>query len=144
MTIQKINTAYCKMMGLDHPEVKKMNTLSSVLAFALLVITCLGMSGVIPGSRFGWTVLGLGGATMLLHLHGGNLKNRKIDLISWAIFASTLIVLGALGGTNILSNVQVGYGCLTVLTASLIFYGVILRGIAAKKVHAERATLAVV
>jgi|GEM_PF-4222041 hypothetical protein len=79
------------------------HSLDTIIYLALPIIGFLGACGIMPGSTFGWTGVGLGCGSLLLQLAPGNLKDRKITLLTGGLVASLVIVLAALGVANILT-----------------------------------------
>lgn len=93
--------------------------LAAIASIALLVIGSMGVAGHFTNPTFGWVVAGLGGGAFIANLAYGNLKERKWLLISGALIAAIYVTVGILGGMNMLTSVQVGWGVVGPLIASM-------------------------
>ncbi|MCH9627571.1 MAG: hypothetical protein S4CHLAM2_12120 [Chlamydiales bacterium] len=100
----------------------KTNILVRVMLTALFVFGCVAAGGVLSPAAAGWTAVGGGGAALLMQLAGGNLRNRKADLIVGGLFAISLITVGSLGGAGILTGAQVGYCLIGILAGEALLY----------------------
>ena len=107
--IHKYTAPYSQLMGSTTPCARATNLVGKVLLVALFVIGCVGAAGAFSGSAMGWTTLGVGLSYLGVKLLGGNLKERKVDLIAAAVMVASLIIFGALGGVGLLTGAQVGY-----------------------------------
>lgn len=94
---------------------------TALTAITTLVIGVLGMSGVLSSTTAGWVILGLGAGGGIMRISLGNLSGRRIYLIATTLVALAFVVLGALGGTGILSATQLGWGIIGTSLASPIF-----------------------
>jgi hypothetical protein len=114
--------------------------LSAITGLTLFIIGCVGAAGAFPGSAIGWVTVGLAGGGFALNLAVGNLEKRKVELIVGALVAAVLITVGALGGTGLLSTIQVGWGIIGASLASLPVSCVAacLKGRHIEQVHMER------
>jgi len=92
-------------------------TAMTVAAVALVIIGALAVSGVLTGPALGWSVCGLGGASVVTHLMSSKWKHS--DFGRSALASVTFVALGALGATGVLSGFQVGMGVLGTTIASL-------------------------
>ncbi len=101
-------------------------SLSEIAILALFIIGCIGASGAFPGSMsIGWTAVGVGSGLAVLSVCAGNLRGRKLKVLTSALMAATLITVGALGGAGILSATQVSWAIVgTVLVSIPIRYGI--------------------
>jgi hypothetical protein len=106
---QRYNAAYDKMMGNTTQCAKIANLLGNGILLAVFVIGCLGAGGVFSGAVMGWIVVGLGAGYMAMKLLGGNVRNRRIDLISSTVVAASILTFGALGVTGVLATAHIGY-----------------------------------
>ena len=106
------------------------NHTATVLLVALFVIGIAATTGALSGVATATCVSGLGGGAMVTQLLGGNLKNRKFDVLTSALFATTLLVVGALGFGGVLSAAQMGQGVIGTLLIQGAFYFCIARPIA--------------
>ncbi len=86
------------------------STLATLSTLALFTISCVAAAGAFPSPYMGYVAIGLGGFSIAMNLAGGNLGERKVQVIIHAVIAALYITLGALGAAGILSNVQLGWG----------------------------------
>ncbi len=100
----------------------KTNILIRVMLTALFVFGCVAAGGVLSPAAAGWTAVGIGGAAFLVQLAGGNLQNRKADLIVGGLFATALVTIGSLGGVGMLAGAQVGYCLVGILAGEALLY----------------------
>ena len=107
--INKYTVPYRELLGSTTERARVTNLLGKILLVALFVIGCVGASGAFGGSAMGWTTLGVGVSYLGVKLIGGNLKERKVDLIAAAIIVASLIIFGTLGGVGLLTAAHVGY-----------------------------------
>ncbi|MCH9628200.1 MAG: hypothetical protein S4CHLAM2_18550 [Chlamydiales bacterium] len=107
-------------------RVKAALSLSEVAIVALFMIGCIGASGAFPGSMsIGWAAVGGGAGLAVLSVCAGNLRGRKLKVLTSALMAATLITVGALGGAGILSATQVGWALIgTVLVSIPLRFGI--------------------
>lgn len=101
--------SYSAFVGNNTEKSKFSACAGGTLFCALFIIGILAASGTFPGSAMGWTTVGIGGGYLLVKLLGGNLQNRKVDLLSSALLGALIVTFGALGASAILTPAQVGY-----------------------------------
>jgi len=117
-----VQHGYIDRSGENYTAAGKANILSNVMLVALFVIGIVAATGAMSATAAGWTAVGLGGAALAIQFCGGNLKNRKVDLILAAVVAATIITMGALGGAGVLTGAQVGYSLIGIIGTQAIFY----------------------
>ncbi len=108
------------------------NLAVNITLFALSVISIVAVAGALPSPAMGWCTLGIGGGVILMQLSGGQFKKRLFDLISTAVFAGAIMTIGALGGAGFLTGSVVGYSMIGIVSAHLLFFGLIVRGMVVK------------
>jgi hypothetical protein len=90
------------------PKSSPVKILAIVTLLALLIIGSVGAAGVFPGTTtIGWVTLGLASALSLFSI--ALFKSDKANAVT-ILSGVALIIIGALGGTGILSPTQVGWG----------------------------------
>lgn len=82
-----------------------------LIGVALFIIGCIGAAGAFNGTAIGWTTLGLAGSSLLLTASLWD-KKHKWALIEGMVIFAALVVIGALGGSGIITGTGVGYGIL--------------------------------
>lgn len=102
--------------------------LNAVNLMALLVIGSMAAAGHFFNPTFGWVVTGLGAWVFLLTLCEGTLKHRKWDIIPAltcaALISATFVTVGILGGLNMFTTAQVGWGVAgTIISVSGLMLG---------------------
>lgn len=97
--------------------------LSFITSLALFIIGYAALTGAFPGAALPWVTVGLGGGGFLLTLALGDFQTRRFVLISRALMAASLIILGVLGGVSVLSTAEVAFGIIgTTIAAFGISY----------------------
>lgn len=69
--------------------------IADITIIALFVIGGMGVAGYFPGSTLPYTAMGVAGAIFIFKIAGGNLGNRKLELIATVL--STAIIMTAAG-----------------------------------------------
>jgi hypothetical protein len=123
----------------NYTRAGKMNIVSNVMLVALFIIGILAATGGMSAAAAGWSAVGLGGGALIAQLLGGDLKNRKVDLILTALCAAGLIAVGALGGTGVLTSAQLGYSLIGIVGVNAIFWCCCCRALAARQAQTQRA-----
>ncbi|MBS0623068.1 MAG: hypothetical protein JSS62_00425 [Verrucomicrobia bacterium] len=92
------------------------NVLTNVSSASLLILLLIGTVGALggfPSSGLGWMTAGLGGGGMVLsYLTKDKTKENKWMAKAELIAAFALVLLGILGGTSVISPVELGKGIL--------------------------------
>lgn len=109
--------------------------LNMIASIALFIIGCVGAAGAFPGPAIGWVAVGVAGGRFILNLTLGNFEKRKFELISEALVAAVILIIGVLGGIGILSVTQAGWG---IVGASLVAIPVLCSGSLLKKWDMEK------
>ena len=81
-------------------------TSSYVVGAAILTISILGMSGILPMNTAGFTIAGLGGGLLVTNLIGVG-SNRKVSYLTFELIgALALVGVGVCGGCGLLSSLE--------------------------------------
>jgi hypothetical protein len=117
---QLYKDAYDKMLGNTTACAKVITLVGQGLLLAVFVLGCVGAAQMLSPRILGWSLVGLGLGYATIKLLAGELKKRRVDLISSAAIASLLIVFGALGVSGVMASAHMGYAIIgTVSTVAV-------------------------
>lgn len=117
-----IASHYNEMMGYNSPRVRGCNILAKTCLAALIVLASLTLAGHLAPTHLSWSAVGLGSSYLVIQGAGGKLRERKVALLMEALIAATVITLGCLGGTGVLSGALVSQALLIAILAQGLFF----------------------